>query len=116
MKVEVAKEIGEHCITLVQGERLFELIHPELAAGRVVEVDFQGVRVFASPFFNAGIGQLIKDIPTERLEQLLIVRSLSPSGTSTLRKVIENSQEYFRTAGAQRAIDAVVERNSKIDE
>jgi hypothetical protein len=116
MKVEVAKEIGEHCITLTQGERLFELIYPELAAGRSVEVDFQGVRVFASPFFNAGIGQLIKDIPTTTLEKLLIVRALSPAGTSTLRKVIENSQEYFRSVDTKRAVDSVVDHNSKSDE
>ncbi|MBD2542537.1 STAS-like domain-containing protein [Planktothricoides sp. FACHB-1370] len=30
--------------------------------GRPVELDFAGVEIFASPFFNFAIGQLLRDI------------------------------------------------------
>lgn len=53
--------IGANCITLDDGQQVYNAIHPELTAGHPVELDFDRVEIFASPFFNAAIGQLLKD-------------------------------------------------------
>lgn len=57
MRCDIKDLIGENCITLDNGQRVYDQIHPELVAGRSVEVDFTGVSVFASPFFNAAFGR-----------------------------------------------------------
>ena len=45
-------------MTLEDGEAVYRQIHDPLVHGETVELDFDGVNIFASPFFNAGIGRL----------------------------------------------------------
>ena len=104
MKLQVKEIAGTNCITLEDGKALYEKIYPELKAGRPVELSFKEVRVFASPFFNAGIGQLLRDISAPILNRLLTVTDLPPNGIETLKKVIENSRQYYSSEENQRAV------------
>jgi hypothetical protein len=104
MKLDIREIAGPNCITLQDGQILFEKIHPQLKAGKPVELNFTGVRVFASPFFNAAVGQLLKDISPESLNALLKISDLAPVGFDTLKKVIENSREFYSSEENQRAV------------
>ena len=42
MKVVVKKIVGENCITLDDGQKIFDLIHDELLKNKNVELDFSG--------------------------------------------------------------------------
>jgi hypothetical protein len=108
MKLNTYELIGENCITLEDGQKIYELIHPELSAGHLVELDFAGVGVFASPFFNAAIGRLLKDIKSEDLNRLLSVINLVPAGMSVLKRVIENSKQYYSDENIRKALDEVL--------
>ena len=105
--------VGENCITLEDGQKVFDLIHPELLAGHIVELDFTNVTVFASPFFNAAIGRLLKDIKPEDLNHLLKITNLVPAGLTVLKRVIENSKEYYSNEGARKALDEVLLEQSE---
>ncbi len=107
MKCNVYSLIGENCITLNDGQRVFDLIHPELAAGRSVELDFAGSNVFASPFFNAAVGQLLEDISADNLNRLLTILNLGPVGVNVLRRVVENAREYYSNQKVRAAVDTV---------
>ncbi len=50
MKYEVIHLTGPNSITLDNGQTLYDLIKPYLLAGQEIELDFSGVRIFASPF------------------------------------------------------------------
>ena len=100
--------VGENCITLEDGQKIFDVIHPELLIGNVVELNFENVTVFASPFFNTAIGRLLKDIKPEDLNRLLKIINLVPAGLTVLKRVIENSKEYYSNAGARKALDEVL--------
>ena len=54
--------IGEFATTVQAGQQVYDLIHPELLAGRFVELDFAQVRLTAPPFLNTAIGDLLADI------------------------------------------------------
>jgi hypothetical protein len=95
MKLMVKDVVGENAITLDDGQNVFDRIKPELAAGRVVELDFTGVAVFASPFLNAAVGQLLKDLKPDALNRLLSVTNLAPTGGEVLARVIENAKRYY---------------------
>ena len=86
---------GEDAITLEDGQLVYDHIYPELAAGRTVELDFAGVTVFASPFFNAALGQLLKYLEREDLNRLLAVTNMSPTGRDVAIQAIENAKRYF---------------------
>lgn len=67
MIVNVFEVIGEYAIAADSGQKLYDQIHPELLDGKSVELDFSGVEIFTSAFFNFAIGQLLRDISTDDL-------------------------------------------------
>ena len=95
MKLNIYELVGENCITMEDGQKVYDLIHPELLAGQPVELDFERVDVYASPFFNVAIGQLLRDIKSEDLNRLLKVSNMTSAGLAVLRRVIENSKRYY---------------------
>jgi hypothetical protein len=113
MNYRVRDAIGAYAVTLADGEIVYHSIHPELRAGRPVQLDFADVEVFASPFFNAAVGTLLKDISAEDLNDLLGIANLSPAGTHVLRRVIENAKQYYQDATVRRAVDAMLEERAK---
>ncbi|GAC1407796.1 MAG: STAS-like domain-containing protein [Chloroflexota bacterium] len=100
--------VGENCITLADGQAMYDLVHPEISRGRAVLLDFAGVRVFASPFFNAAVGQLLRDLKPEELNARFTVTGLNPTGRSVLRAVIRNAKEYYANPANAKAIDEAV--------
>ncbi len=112
MKINVSTLVGEDCITLEDGQKLYDQILPEIKTGQPVEVDFQDVAVFASPFFNAAFGQLLRDFTADDLNRLLKVTHLNPVGMSVLRRVIENSKKYFADKKYRRVVNKVLNKQA----
>lgn len=110
MKMNVVKIIGEYAITIEDGTKIYRLVFSELISGKEVELDFEGVEIFASPFFNAAIGQLLQDIEPAELNKLLSFTNLSQFGRKILRRVIANAKEYYSQKGTtQAAIDQAIQ-------
>lgn len=108
MMVNVVALIGETCITVEDGERIFHHIHPEILKGRDVTLDFTGVSIFASPFFNAAIGQLLRDFPAETLKSHLHFAGLTPNGNHVLTRVIENAKRYYTNPHFRDSVEKVL--------
>lgn len=108
MKLDIHGIIGENCITLEDGQKIFDMIHPELLAGKAVEINFENIKVFASPFFNSAIGRLLKDVKPGDLNRLLKITNLVPPGLTVLKRVIENSKEYYANEGARKVLDEIL--------
>jgi hypothetical protein len=89
---EIIKEPGD---PFEEGQKVHDQISPILARGEEVEVDFEGVRFLCAPFFNASIGQLLKDHPLERVKTTLKVQNLNQLDRDTLELVIEKSHRYY---------------------
>jgi hypothetical protein len=100
--------VGGICITPDDGEKVYDLIYPELLAGNAVELDFAGVNIIAPPFLNPAIGRLLKDIQPEDLDRLLKVSNLIPLGMRLMEEVIEDSKEYYSDEKIRRAVDEVL--------
>ncbi len=113
MKVDVFKEVGENCITLEDGHKIYDMIHSELSSGNNVELDFENVKIFASPFFNSAIGRLLKDFKPEDLNRLLKITNITSTGMSVLRRVIENAKEYYSNPEMRKAVDDVLLEQSE---
>jgi hypothetical protein len=115
MNVQIHSLTGPNCITLEDGQIVYETILPELKAGNRVELDFKGVKLFASPFFNAAIGQLYRDFSSDELNRLLDMRGLTANGEIVLRKVGENAKVYYSSAKAKSVIESVVDSQESED-
>jgi len=114
MRIQVRDVVGENAMTLDDGRAIFQNIHEPLLHGRDIELDFEGVKVFASPFFNAGIGALLADMRAEDLNSHLKIIHISDSGGRVLRRVIENAKDYYSSSRDQRMAAArIIEESSK---
>ncbi len=97
MKIIAKNIIGKNTISMQSGQNLYEKISNPLISGEEVEIDFLDVELFASPFFNASIGYLIKDIKVTDLQQRLKIINLSKVGRQLLNHVISNAIKYYDT-------------------
>lgn len=102
-RVDVQAVAGKYCLTMAEGGTLHKVLLPLLRRGEAVELNFEGVSMYASPFFNAAIGQLVKDISREDVGRLLSVRGLSSDGILVLRRSLDNATLYY---AEQRVRDA----------
>lgn len=106
MHIKVEELVGKNALTPEDGKLVYEAVRPGLELGETVELDFAGVEVFASPFFNWGIARLVADFDAEKLNTMLCFNHLSAPGDQALRRAIENAKEYFSITESERqAID-----------
>lgn len=109
MRIKVREWVGENAMTQDDGQVIYNLIHDPLRQGQTVELDFEGVDVFASPFFNASVGRLLEDLERDALNARLRFEHLSGFGERVLRRVIENAEEYYAASpDHRRAVDRIV--------
>ncbi len=109
MLYKVRDTTGEYAIDGSDGLKLYNEIRSDLVAGNSVELDFDGVQVFASIFFNFAIGQLLRDLKPDTLNELLNFKNLSYTGKEILDEVIKNAKLYYSDFGYRDAVDAVME-------
>jgi hypothetical protein len=110
MNYNVFEHIGAYCITLDDGQKVYAAIHPELKAHERVELDFRDVEIVASPFLNAAIGQLLRDLSPEALNTHLKISNLSVLARPVLARVIENAKTYYSNPEYHEAVDRVIEK------
>ena len=103
------RDICLFALTPEDGQTVFDRITPALRQGDVVELDFQGVTVFASSFFNSAIGQLLREFKRDELRMLLKLQNLTADGLDVVRQVIENSQKYYSSPDYQETQRRVLE-------
>lgn len=108
MKLRVVDQVGPNCLTIADGQSIYEAVRAQLLEGGSVELDFDGVEVIASPFFNAAVGQLLSEIPERELRGRLSFAFLSDVGVHVLERVIANAAQYYSKPDMQRAIDEIL--------
>lgn len=114
-RIFVFELAGKNAISMQNGDKLYKLIHPHLLAGDSIAIDFNGVSLFASPFFNASIALLLKDIPLEKLQKQISFENLNDVGRDLLNHAIGNAISFYNNSETvSKAIDQ--SRPGKIDE
>ncbi len=113
MNVEIKSLVGDSCVTSEDGQRVYDEIYPKLSAGESVCLNFSEVRVFASPFFNFAIGQLLKDLEPESLNQLLKVKNIKTDGLLVWERVVKNAKEYYKNPEAKIAVDEILKQQAE---
>lgn len=94
MRISVSEIAGRNAVSSKAGEALYKEIVSHIDADSV-ELDFAGVEIFSTPFFNLAIGRLLEKMPSDVLNQRLHMLNLTPLGFSTLRRVIDNAKRHY---------------------
>jgi hypothetical protein len=74
-----------------------------------VELDFADTRFFVSQFFNAAVGQLLKDHGIDEVRSRLHFLNLPSAAVAPLNRSVENAERYYRDPTFQTALDNVIE-------
>ena len=109
MNVNVQSLVGAVCMTYEDGVKIHDAYRAAFDRGETVELDFTGTRVFVSQFFNAAVGQLLKDYPKDEVTRRLIPVHLPFAGAAPMRQSIENAERYYRDPQFRVALDKVLE-------
>ncbi|PTR30759.1 uncharacterized protein DUF4325 [Luteibacter sp. OK325] len=94
MRIPVAEIAGRNAVSSKAGEAVYKAIIGSIDV-ETVELDFIGVEIFSTPFFNLAIGRLLERMSADMLNQRLQVVNLTPLGFSTLRRVIDNAKRHY---------------------
>jgi hypothetical protein len=112
MKYNVQSIAGTYCTTPEAGQKIYEKIYPLLIQETVVELDFLGVKAYASPFFNYAIGQLLRDISADQLRDRIRFTNISATGENVLKLVIDSAKQYYSDERFQKSIEAALEEEA----
>lgn len=94
MRISVTEIAGRNAVSSTAGDAVYKLI-VEGIDKEVVELDFAGVEIFSTPFFNLAIARLLERMSSDVLNERLHVLNLSPLGFNTLRRVIDNAKRHY---------------------
>lgn len=112
IKIKIKDTIGTRCIIQGDGQRIYDAIHTALLKDNPIVLNFEGVRQFASSFFNFAIGQLLKDIKLDSLRSLLSFEMLTGTGQMLLEQVIKNASCHTEL-DYQKIVDSILEKQGK---
>ncbi|KVV20414.1 hypothetical protein WK78_29470 [Burkholderia cepacia] len=113
MHINIHDEIGARCIVAEDGQKIHDKVFDKLKTGESVYLDFTGVRLYASPFFNYALGQLINEFSEESLRQLLHLVNLNEIGKSVAERVIENATKFKGNADYKKIVDDILAQQAK---
>jgi len=72
----VSERIGFNDITVEDGQRVYDAIAPHLLNHNLVTLDCAGMNILTSPFLNMVIGQLLRDMTVDELNNYLIFKNV----------------------------------------
>lgn len=98
----IIKELlgGDIAISMAKGKNLYDLLLQNINNHDKIILDFDGVTIFASPFFNASIGYLLKDFDIKDLQLKLSFTNLNGVGLNLLNLVISNAIQTYEKVKA----------------
>lgn len=91
------KEIinSENATTMERGYLLYKEIMKKIEKDEAIELDFQGLKLITSQFFNASISLLLKDYKIEVMQNKLKMINLPDYARNLLNISIGNAINHF---------------------
>lgn len=93
--IKVYDLTGRNAISMQKGDKVYQILIQNIQNNENTLLDFQDVSLFASPFFNAAIGHLLKDITLDQLLTYIRPINLNETGKELLNLVISNALSFY---------------------
>lgn len=98
--IRVFELSGKNAVSIQGGNKLHAHIRANVLDGDGVNLDFEGVEIFASPYFNASIGVFLKELTIDELLAKLKIENIEDNGRELLNHVIDNAIRFYSTQSA----------------
>jgi hypothetical protein len=92
---KVYETTGHGAIAIEHGQRLYRLIHPHLLNGESLQLDFTGVEVLTDVFVGQSLGQLLRDIPAEKIKELIDFKGLDDDKYGMIQRTMNRAYRWY---------------------
>lgn len=110
VKIKVA-DLCPFALAEDDGAALYDKIDNIISNGEPTEVDFEGIALFATPFFNTSIGRVILNYGVDRFDSLVKVVNLDELGIETYEHSRANAISYIEKKQSSQGIEKAVLNN-----
>jgi hypothetical protein len=111
MRIQLIETIGSECVSLDQGEKVYQLLLGELKEKKSVEVDFQGIQTLFSPFLMGCLGKLLGHFEKEVLMQRLAFCNISSEHLKAVNEFIDRAEARSTEQGALQTMKELFEED-----
>ena len=115
LRIFLEKTVGKNCVSIDDGEKVLQLIRPELTKGFTVEVDFEGVKLILTPFLNACFGKLLKQFGREVTMTHVSMRNVSDEFLQRINKFISRKDAEFTQSNDREMLQEMFDEDDLTD-
>ena len=101
LRVLLEKTVGKNCSSIDDGEKVLNLIRPELIKGFSVELDFEGVKLVLTPFLNTCFGKLLEQFGREMTMTHVSMKNISDEFLQRINSFINRKEAWITEYEAQ---------------
>lgn len=98
----LAKKYIETGFSAEDAEKLDAIINPIFQKREKVVIDFDGITIFTTLFFNTALGKYVMEIGPDEYGKLFELKNLSDVGEVTYQHSLDNAKNYFALSAEQR--------------
>lgn len=85
-------------------ESLLKVIQPLIDAGENVILDFSGIKLFTTLFFNNALAKYVLELGPEAYRERFEIRNLSEVGETTYQHSMENAKDYYKVSAEEKEV------------
>lgn len=95
MIVSIFDLFGKNVVSYQQGKILHDELRGVWSEKKII-LDFKGVSIISSPFFNGSIGLFLKDFSRIEVQEKIEYENISVDALNTLNIVLNNAEKFYK--------------------
>ena len=115
LRVLIEKTVGKNCASIDDGEKVLELISPEIAKNLTVELDFKGVKSMLTPFLNACFGKLLERFGKERTMTNVSIRNIPDDFLRRINEFTDRKDKEYTQASEREMLEELFDEDGLTD-
>ena len=115
LKVFLEKIVGENCASIDDGDKVLNLVRPELVKGYTVELDFEGVKLVLTPFLNTCFGKLLEQFGREMTMTHVSMKNISDDFLQRINSFINKKEAEFTQSHDREMLQKMFDEDGLVD-
>lgn len=115
MRIKLLDLCGKDCCSVGEGQKLYQLIFPEIRKGSLVELDFEGIESLLTPFLNTGFGRLFDYFDKDTIIQKIIFCHISPKFLKKVNEFLDRADRMDTDKVHRETMEELFEEDSMED-